>query len=238
VKHSSRSVPAPRVQNPQFLVQVSSFHRSAPPETGDLSVTTIVESEISNGFYKLTQKLAQFIKSLPMSEQEFSETTAPNPILHPWDAGQAVAELQELLRAHGFKVRIDGDFGWLTEAAVKEYQRQHELKPDGIVGAATWHSLKSLVQAGVRLLRLHHSGADVHELQGLLQVSDGGYALKRDGTFGEKTRQAVLDFQQHHHLKPTGMVDPPTWAILRGKPCVPPPAQEPDWVIEQKKRLL
>jgi hypothetical protein len=40
-----------RVQDPRFLVQISLFRLNLSPETGDLSVTAIVKSEISNGFY-------------------------------------------------------------------------------------------------------------------------------------------------------------------------------------------
>jgi len=48
--------------------------------------------------------------------------------------GPLVADLQGLL---GMKVREDG-FGPLTEAAMREFQRQRGLVPDGIVGPKTW----------------------------------------------------------------------------------------------------
>jgi putative chitinase len=51
--------------------------------------------------------------------------------------GDAVAQLQEAL--HGLKV--DGDFGPGTEAAVKRFQSEHGLTADGIVGPATWAAL-------------------------------------------------------------------------------------------------
>ena len=38
---------------------------------------------------------------------------------------------------HGrFTAEIDGDFGEITEAAVKAYHEFNNLNPDGIVGAA------------------------------------------------------------------------------------------------------
>jgi hypothetical protein len=54
---------------------------------------------------------------------------------------QAVEELQEKL---GFNdAQVDGYFGVLTEAAVRRFQREHGLVPDGIVGPKTWNKLDS-----------------------------------------------------------------------------------------------
>ncbi|HEX8532515.1 MAG TPA: N-acetylmuramoyl-L-alanine amidase [Cytophagales bacterium] len=38
-------------------------------------------------------------------------------------------------------IAIDGDFGPKTEAAVRAFQRGHDLVPDGIVGPKTWKAL-------------------------------------------------------------------------------------------------
>jgi peptidoglycan hydrolase-like protein with peptidoglycan-binding domain len=139
----------------------------------------------------------------------------PGPDLYPWDVKPAVLELQELLLAHGFKVPLNSDFDWKTEAAVKSYQRQHGLRVDGVVGQETWAALKSTVKPGARILRQGASGADVYELQGLLQVQ--GYGIKRDGVFAAETNSAVMSFQSQHHLLPDGIVRPVMWALLAGK---------------------
>lgn len=49
----------------------------------------------------------------------------------------------------------DGIFGPLTEEAVKEFQKEHGLTPDGVVGAKTWNKLgisdtKSTVKKSTR----------------------------------------------------------------------------------------
>ena len=49
---------------------------------------------------------------------------------------ELVRALQEILHLH-----VDGIFGPLTEEAVKQYQQEHGLTPDGIVGPKTWSVL-------------------------------------------------------------------------------------------------
>ena len=55
--------------------------------------------------------------------------------------GEAVKVLQTLLNQHGYQLVIDGDFGYITEAAVKGFQRDSVLVADGIVGPKTWAKL-------------------------------------------------------------------------------------------------
>lgn len=156
------------------------------------------------------------------SPYQASSTPPSLPVLYPWDMGPAVARMQELLNAHGFSLRPDGDFGWRTEVAVKAFQRRHGLRIDGIVGPETWGTLMATVKPGARTLRQGLSGADVYELQGLLQVN--GYAVKRNGTFDAETKAAVIAFQREHHLRDDGIVDSVTWALLCNKktPTRPP----------------
>jgi peptidoglycan hydrolase-like protein with peptidoglycan-binding domain len=59
-------------------------------------------------------------------------------MLHMGSSGAAVFVLQDRLIQLGlYRGMRDGQFGPLTEAAVYEFQRQHGLKPDGIVGPLT-----------------------------------------------------------------------------------------------------
>jgi peptidoglycan hydrolase-like protein with peptidoglycan-binding domain len=154
-------------------------------------------------------------RSAPETKLPFS----PGPDLYPWDTGVAVAEMQELLCAHGFSLRIDGDFGWRTELAVKRFQKQHGLYPDGVVSARTWGALKSAVQLGDRLLWQGKSGADVVELQRLLQHH--GYPVRQTGIFDADTKRAVIDFQQHQTLISNGVVDTATRLRLHGSKSNP-----------------
>ena len=64
------------------------------------------------------------------------------PTLRKGDKGEDVKELQLALNEAGFDCgKVDGIFGSKTKAAVKEYQKAHGLKVDGIVGRQTWASL-------------------------------------------------------------------------------------------------
>ena len=67
------------------------------------------------------------------------------PTLKRGSKGDAVKELQTLLAGMGYDLGpcgIDGDFGRATQAAVKQYQTDVGLNPDGVCGPATWGKLE------------------------------------------------------------------------------------------------
>jgi len=75
------------------------------------------------------------------------------PSLRRGDEGEDVRELQEKLASFGYPVgEIDGRFGYLTEDALMEFQRDHRLRVDGIAGPQVWAAL----DAGVPRRRLVH----------------------------------------------------------------------------------
>jgi putative chitinase len=51
--------------------------------------------------------------------------------------GTLVAQWQSFLKAQGFTVRVDGDFGRITANVTKEFQKEQKLKADGVVGPGT-----------------------------------------------------------------------------------------------------
>lgn len=55
--------------------------------------------------------------------------------------GDKVRAVQQLLRASGHDLAVDGAFGPTTEAAVKSFQKKKGLTVDGVVGAKTWPAL-------------------------------------------------------------------------------------------------
>lgn len=66
------------------------------------------------------------------------------PRLEKGCKGDDVKALQQLLIANGYSCGpwgADGDFGTNTQDAVIQYQTEHDMAGDGIVGPATWGSL-------------------------------------------------------------------------------------------------
>ena len=73
-------------------------------------------------------------------------------VLRYGDKGEDVVELKKLLIAHGYTAGITVDtasspvYGGQTRARVREYQRDHNLKVDGIAGRETITSLGGVFQ--------------------------------------------------------------------------------------------
>lgn len=62
-------------------------------------------------------------------------------MLSEGDKGEPVKALQMALRAAGFRIGADGDFGPVTRQAVTEFQERSRLTPDGKVGPKTGAAL-------------------------------------------------------------------------------------------------
>lgn len=66
------------------------------------------------------------------------------PTLPPGPTGKWARTVQEALNLKGSAgLKVDGDWGNRTTAAVVKFQRDHGLKADGIVGPITWGLLAS-----------------------------------------------------------------------------------------------
>ncbi|HAL29412.1 MAG TPA: peptidoglycan-binding protein [Coriobacteriia bacterium] len=132
------------------------------------------------------------------------------------DRGAAVEDVQKRLLMLGFDLGptgIDGVFLGTTLAAVRQFQREHELSEDGTVGDETWSALvDATFRLGDRLLYLripYFHGADVAALQGALNVL--GFACgPPDGIFGAFTERAVGEFQSNVGLPRDGIAGPET----------------------------
>lgn len=61
------------------------------------------------------------------------------------DNGDSVKDLQIKLKFVGYDLTVDGDFGPNTNSAVIEFQKNNNLKPDGIVGDITSAELNEQV---------------------------------------------------------------------------------------------
>jgi hypothetical protein len=79
---------------------------------------------------------APLLTPIPAVEPAPPTGIPPRPTLRRGKTGDVVAQLQTKLG-----LDADGKFGPKTEAAVRVFQRNHNLVPDGIVGPKTWIEL-------------------------------------------------------------------------------------------------
>ena len=79
----------------------------------------------------------------------------------------------------------------------------------------------SSAPAAQPVIGLGSSGAAVEELQHRLNQAGAAPLLDADGIFGQRTRSALIAFQQSHGLVADGIAGPLTWAALGGTPTGP-----------------
>lgn len=76
-----------------------------------------------------------------MGIMPIDERLKPAAVIRKGAKGDVVMVLQYKLQTLGYKLSMDGDFGAITEGAVKDYQRNRGLASDGVVGTITWNKL-------------------------------------------------------------------------------------------------
>ncbi|MEL5953634.1 peptidoglycan-binding protein [Streptomyces sp. CLV115] len=114
--------------------------------------------------------------------------------------------VQLLLRANGFDVKVDADYGPATARAVKQFQSAHGLTPDGKVGKDTWPLLIITVDS-----RATEPDA-VTAVQYLLHHA--GVPTDSTGTYTPSTMRSLKEFQESRNLPATGTADEDTWRAL------------------------
>jgi peptidoglycan hydrolase-like protein with peptidoglycan-binding domain len=150
-----------------------------------------------------------------LTEDAMAASISPWPVVRRGDQNHPVRTLQDLLRARNHPVTVDGDFGPMTEAAVRAFQTEKKLTVDGIVGPMTWPALVVTVKKG-------STGDAVRGVQEEFQFrnesGDPKLGVQIDGIFGPQTDEAVRGFQQalsqDASVVVDGIVGPVTWRAL------------------------
>ena len=65
--------------------------------------------------------------------------------------GHEVKLLQEYLQKLGYSLKIDGDFGAITDKLVREFQTKLKLTVDGVVGDKTWAAIENEIAKQIPL---------------------------------------------------------------------------------------
>ncbi len=69
----------------------------------------------------------------------------PSDNVHSGDSGPGVEQIQYILTANGYDLPVDGEFGPVTETAIRDFQKKNGLTVDGVVGPITWATLQASI---------------------------------------------------------------------------------------------
>jgi peptidoglycan hydrolase-like protein with peptidoglycan-binding domain len=141
----------------------------------------------------------------------------PPPLKFPPPTQTAgVRPWQQQMRDRGWHIAVDGDYRAESKRLCANFQMEHDLEVDGIVGPATWkaaweaRSTKPPQAPGRTLQRGDMDNPDVRRWQ--RQVNNRGWpSLAVDGDFGPQTETICRELQRFKGLPETGKIDRRTW---------------------------
>ena len=130
-----------------------------------------------------------------------------NVALRMGSTGQAVRVLQDALGG----LNVDGVFGAMTFAKLKQFQASKSLTASGVVDTRTWAALEAhrypLSQYYGTVAQRPVRGPQVAALQRALGIT-------ADGIFGAQTEAAVKAAQKRNGIASTGVVASLTWKAV------------------------
>ena len=135
--------------------------------------------------------------------------------------GAKVIDLQRRLKLLDYDLGasdVDGVYGNCMEDAVKKFQQDRGLLVSGITDRETWQELVDAgYKIGDRFLYLKNPpfrGDDVKTLQLWLKTL-GFYPFNENGIFCEKTRKALVEFQDNMNIDDDGIMGKQTLHHLK-----------------------
>ncbi|MEU7830376.1 peptidoglycan-binding protein [Nonomuraea sp. NPDC049129] len=156
-------------------------------------------------------------------EKPWDGKSYPGHLIRLGDHGPEVKKVQQMLRAFGWDIAADADFGPSTHHAVMVFQQNRGLENDGVVGKDTWAKLvapkppaappKAATKPAARAMKLGDEGADVKRLRDRL-IAKGYTYLKPGSKWGSYMTVAVMDTQARHKLKVDGVAGEDTLKAL------------------------
>jgi peptidoglycan hydrolase-like protein with peptidoglycan-binding domain len=120
----------------------------------------------------------------------------------PLQPNEKVREVQTLLKLYGYSAgQPDGTLGNNTRVAIGKFQEDNGLKVTRFVDYETWGRLQFHKDIGL----IRDGKLDIAVVQTALKKA-GFDPGKIDGYAGDKTWEALKDFQKARRLKPDGQV--------------------------------
>ena len=159
------------------------------------------------------------------SQKSASGSSSDNTYIREGSSGSAVRNVQTKLKAMGiYTGEITGNAGEKTIAAIKKFQQKHGLTADGVAGPQTIARIDAAYEekgssssgsssSSKSGLKIGSTGTDVRDLQNDLTTL-GYYWADVTGSFGSKTEEAVIRFQQAKGLTADGVAGSKTLAAI------------------------
>lgn len=158
-----------------------------------------------------------------------SGTISTSSTLKLNSTGSAVKTLQQNLKTLGFyDGSVTGNYGPMTEEAVRKFQRKNGLSADGVAGTKTLEKINAAMGGGstsgsggsegggTTTLKLGSTGDAVKTLQENLKTLKY-YTGSITGSYGSLTKEAVRKFQKANDLTADGVAGAKTLNKITAK---------------------
>ncbi|MDC3412987.1 NlpC/P60 family protein [Aquibacillus sp. 3ASR75-11] len=178
------------------------------------SVQNVVKHSMAYGFV-LSQPFSFYVDSYPVLQNEI---LTESRTLYYGENNEAVRVLQNKLNELSyFDSNVDGDFGVLTEYALKKFQRDQELESNGQADRKTVQALITMerkkymepLKSIDKTMYQGQQGKEVEIVQASLSYF-GYYQSEIDGIYGPLTAKALKSFQQDYNLEITNEINEKT----------------------------
>ena len=175
------------------------------------------------------------MQSLLGSALQTANYIATGSIFQEGDSSLEVGALQRRLMELGYYDYdgFTGNYGPVTQEAIRLFQRTNGLKQDGIAGAETLTLLAS-EDALPYTVRLEDEGEDVRKIQNRLKEL-GYLSGSADGIYGAETQKAVVSFQKQNGLTADGIFGQNTQELLYSPSAQAAPASKSSSGSSEKK---
>jgi len=172
---------------------------------------------------KFSRRSISSVMSVVFSASVFGTAVPALALIKLGDSGDQVVQVQRRLQELGyFKSKATGYYGYLTEDAVKHFQQNNGLTPDGVIGTKTQEALEQTYPETPQpttqpVVRLGDDSPTVLRVQRQLSSLKLYDWRQMNGKFDDATQQAVINFQKANGLTPDGVVGLKTHTMLQQK---------------------